>query len=69
MFPRWLDGPIQLEYAPQVGGSLNGLLTEYAAVHEEGIVPFQPSVFRGTCDLALRGCLIATNVKRPKSAN
>src|SRR5262249_52520530 len=24
MFPRWLDGPIQFEYAPQLGGSLDG---------------------------------------------
>jgi NADPH:quinone reductase-like Zn-dependent oxidoreductase len=29
MFPRWLDGPIAWEYAPQVGGSLDGMLTEY----------------------------------------
>src|SRR4030095_2364837 len=29
MFPRWLDGPIAWEYAPQLGGSLDGMLTEF----------------------------------------
>lgn len=38
MFPRWLDGPIQPEYAPQIGGSLDGMLTQYVAVHEESLV-------------------------------
>ena len=28
MFPRWIDGPIEWEYAPQFGGSLDGMLTE-----------------------------------------
>ena len=38
MFPRWLDGPIALEYAPQIGGSLDGMLTEYVALSEDGTV-------------------------------
>jgi NADPH:quinone reductase-like Zn-dependent oxidoreductase len=28
MFPRWIDGPIDWEYAPQLGGSLDGMLSE-----------------------------------------
>ncbi len=31
MFPKWLDGPIEWEYAPQIGGSLDGMLTEYTS--------------------------------------
>jgi NADPH:quinone reductase-like Zn-dependent oxidoreductase len=38
MFPRWLDGPIELEYAPQIGGSLDGMLTEYVVLSEDGVV-------------------------------
>lgn len=38
MFPLWIDGPFAWEYSPQIGGSLNGLLTEYAVVHENAVV-------------------------------
>ncbi len=38
MFPQWIDGPFALEHAAQIGGSLDGLLTEYAVVSEEAIV-------------------------------
>ena len=38
MFPLWIDGPFGWEYAPQIGGSLDGLLTEYAVVHENAVV-------------------------------
>jgi len=38
MFPRWIDGPIALEYAPQIGGSLDGMLTEYVVLSEDAIV-------------------------------
>ncbi|HEY8897037.1 MAG TPA: NAD(P)-dependent alcohol dehydrogenase [Niastella sp.] len=38
MFPRWLDGHFAWEYSDQIGGSLNGLLTEYAVVHEDAVV-------------------------------
>jgi NADPH:quinone reductase-like Zn-dependent oxidoreductase len=38
MFPRWMDGPIQLEYAPQLGGSLDGMLTEYVVLNEDALV-------------------------------
>lgn len=39
IFPRWIDGPFRLEYAPQLGGSLDGMLTELAAVGEDAVVP------------------------------
>src|SRR5215831_2212390 len=35
MFPRWIDGPIDWEYAPQLGGSLDGLLTEFVVLSED----------------------------------
>jgi len=38
MFPNWFDGPFSQEVAAQIGGSLDGLLTEYAVVSEEAIV-------------------------------
>ncbi len=37
--PQWIDGPFGgWDYAAQIGGSLDGLLTEYAVLHEEWIV-------------------------------
>jgi NADPH:quinone reductase-like Zn-dependent oxidoreductase len=38
MFPKWIDGPIAFEYASQIGGSLDGMLTEYIALSEDAIV-------------------------------
>jgi NADPH:quinone reductase-like Zn-dependent oxidoreductase len=38
MFPRWIDGPIAWEYSPQIGGSLDGMMTEYVALGEDGLV-------------------------------
>src|SRR5215467_9835726 len=38
MFPRWIDGPIAWEYAPQIGGSLDGMMTEYTALSEDALV-------------------------------
>lgn len=38
MFPLWIDGHFAWEYSGQLGGSLNGLLTEYAVVHEDAVV-------------------------------
>src|SRR5262249_4555392 len=32
IFPRWIDGPFGVEQAPQLGGSPDGMLTEYAAL-------------------------------------
>ncbi len=39
MFPHWMDGPFTLEYAAQLGGSLDGMLTELTALPEAAIVP------------------------------
>jgi NADPH:quinone reductase-like Zn-dependent oxidoreductase len=42
MFPRWLDGRIAWEYAAQLGGSLDGMLTEFVALNEEALVHVPP---------------------------
>ena len=39
ILPYWTDGPFKWEYSQQLGGSLDGMLTEYAVLPEEGIVP------------------------------
>ena len=38
VFPYWIDGPFAWDYAAQLGGSLDGMLTEYAVLPEEGVV-------------------------------
>jgi NADPH:quinone reductase-like Zn-dependent oxidoreductase len=38
IFPHWIDGPFGLAYAAQLGGSLDGMLTEYAVVPEDAAV-------------------------------
>jgi NADPH:quinone reductase-like Zn-dependent oxidoreductase len=38
MFPRWNDGPISWDYAPQIGGSLDGMLTECVVLSEDAVV-------------------------------
>src|SRR5437588_12138408 len=39
IFPHWIDGPFGLEYSAQLGGSLDGMLTEYALLPEDAAVP------------------------------
>lgn len=39
IFPRWLDGPFRTETSAQLGGSLDGMLTELVAVDEDALVP------------------------------
>ncbi|HLV99509.1 MAG TPA: NAD(P)-dependent alcohol dehydrogenase [Ktedonobacterales bacterium] len=39
VFPYWTDGPFDLQYAAQLGGSLDGMLTEMAVLSEEALVP------------------------------
>jgi NADPH:quinone reductase-like Zn-dependent oxidoreductase len=39
VFPHWIDGPFAWEYAAQLGGSLDGMLTEVAVLSEEALVP------------------------------
>jgi NADPH:quinone reductase-like Zn-dependent oxidoreductase len=37
--PQWIDGPFGgWDFAAQIGGSLDGILTEYVVLHEEWIV-------------------------------
>jgi NADPH:quinone reductase-like Zn-dependent oxidoreductase len=38
IFPRWFDGPFSWPNASQIGGSLDGMLTEFIAVSEDAIV-------------------------------
>ncbi len=38
MFPRWMDGPFSLENAPQLGGSLDGMMTEFVVLSEDAFV-------------------------------
>jgi threonine dehydrogenase-like Zn-dependent dehydrogenase len=38
MFPRSIDGPIAWEYAPQLGGFLDGMLAEYVVLSEDAVV-------------------------------
>lgn len=38
IFPRWMDGPFGPERAPQLGGSLDGMLAEYVVLPEEALV-------------------------------
>jgi NADPH:quinone reductase-like Zn-dependent oxidoreductase len=38
MFPYWIDGRWAAEYAAQLGGSLDGMLTEYAILGEDALV-------------------------------
>jgi NADPH:quinone reductase-like Zn-dependent oxidoreductase len=39
IFPRWQDGPFRMETADQLGGSLDGMLTELAILDEDALVP------------------------------
>jgi NADPH:quinone reductase-like Zn-dependent oxidoreductase len=39
IFPRWLAGPFSRDHADQLGGSLDGMLAEYALLHEDALVP------------------------------
>jgi NADPH:quinone reductase-like Zn-dependent oxidoreductase len=38
IFPRWLSGPFTLEVVDQLGGSLDGMLREYAVVSQDALV-------------------------------
>ncbi len=38
IFPQWIDGPFGWEYSAQLGGSLDGMLTEYTVLSEEALV-------------------------------
>ena len=38
IFPRWVGGGWGVELTPQLGGSLDGMLTEYAVLDEDALV-------------------------------
>jgi NADPH:quinone reductase-like Zn-dependent oxidoreductase len=38
MFPRWFDGPFTYESSPQLGGSLDGMMTELIVLSEDAVV-------------------------------
>jgi NADPH:quinone reductase-like Zn-dependent oxidoreductase len=38
IFPRWIDGRFGLDVADQLGGSLDGMLTEYALLDADALV-------------------------------
>ena len=40
IFPRWIDGRFAAESTAQLGGSLDGMLTEYAILDEDALVHF-----------------------------
>src|SRR5262249_32079512 len=40
MFPRWIDGPFAWEHAPQIGGSLDGMMAEFVVLSEDAVVRF-----------------------------
>ena len=44
IFPHWIDGPFGLDRAAQLGGSLDGMLTEYAVLPEAALVPIPPQL-------------------------
>ncbi|WP_067132731.1 zinc-dependent alcohol dehydrogenase family protein [Microtetraspora malaysiensis] len=39
LFPSWQDGPFGVEHLAQLGGSLDGMLTELALLDEKALVP------------------------------
>lgn len=39
IFPRWIDGPFRVAVLDQLGGSLDGMLTEYALLDAEALLP------------------------------
>jgi NADPH:quinone reductase-like Zn-dependent oxidoreductase len=38
LFPQWLDGPLQPHLLPQLGGSLDGMLTQLAVLPEQALI-------------------------------
>jgi NADPH:quinone reductase-like Zn-dependent oxidoreductase len=42
MFPRWIAGRIDWEYALQLGGSVDGMMTEFVVLNEDALVQIPP---------------------------
>jgi NADPH:quinone reductase-like Zn-dependent oxidoreductase len=38
VFPRWIDGRFSMDVAAQIGGSLDGMLTEFVVASEDAVV-------------------------------
>lgn len=38
VFPEWQDGPFRMEYAAQLGGSMDGMLAEYVVLPEQAVL-------------------------------
>lgn len=38
IFPRWLDGPFRMDVIDQLGGSLDGMLSEYVCLPQQALV-------------------------------
>ena len=38
IFPRWLDGPFRMEVTDQLGGSLDGMLSEFVCLPQQALV-------------------------------
>lgn len=38
IFPKWLDGPFRMEVIDQLGGSLDGMLSEYVCLPQQALV-------------------------------
>ncbi|GHO77705.1 hypothetical protein KSD_54760 [Ktedonobacter sp. SOSP1-85] len=56
--PQWIDEPFfpGWDSAAQIGGSLDGLLTEYALLHEEWLVHIPVPDTRGIGKVRKRAC-------------
>jgi NADPH:quinone reductase-like Zn-dependent oxidoreductase len=39
IFPHWIDGRFATEFTPQLGGSLDGMLTEHTILGEDALIP------------------------------
>jgi NADPH:quinone reductase-like Zn-dependent oxidoreductase len=39
VFPHWLDGPFRMDVIDQLGGSLDGMLSEYVCLPQHALVP------------------------------
>ena len=58
MFPRWMDVPFTLEYTAQLGGSLDGMVTELTALREDAIVPVPNHLLRSLGADHVMRCLL-----------
>lgn len=55
IFPRWLDGPFAFNLADQLGGSRDGVLSEYLVIDAASLVMVPPHLLRASSLSSLRG--------------